>query len=248
MDSIALPAWALFLLYWLITIFTSFVLKPPNPTPSHLSPVRESLFMTVAANPTFLTAVRYTFVAGPATLLTLFLFLQSYQPTSPLIPLLCPHHTHPTALRTFHTLTPISALGILLTLIASPLRFLCYAQLGKAFTFHITLPPDKKLVTTGMYRYLRHPSYVTAFLAGAGFIMTFADLDGPAVTCVLGPRQERQKILDGMVIAGIILWVSLAGYGFKVRTAKEEEFLEKEFGDEWREYKKRTWKVIPFVY
>jgi protein-S-isoprenylcysteine O-methyltransferase Ste14 len=32
------------------------------------------------------------------------------------------------------------------------------------------------------------------------------------------------------------------------RIADEEKFLEGEFGDEYRAYRRKTWRLLPFVY
>lgn len=78
---------------------------------------------------------------------------------------------------------------------------------------------NHRLVTWGPYRYVRHPSYFGYFLMFLGFI-------------TLWPN-----IVTLMPLAAI------PGY-IKV-TVQEEKLLEQRFGDEYREYQRRTGRFIP---
>ncbi|KAF9022890.1 hypothetical protein BDZ89DRAFT_187014 [Hymenopellis radicata] len=48
------------------------------------------------------------------------------------------------------------------------LRLLCYREMGKMFTFELAQRQDHKLITTGPYSIVRHPSYTGSVLAFAG--------------------------------------------------------------------------------
>jgi len=60
--------------------------------------------------------------------------------------------------------------GTALLLGGAALRVMCFRQLGKDFTFELTVREDHKLVTGGPYAYVRHPSYlgVVAMSIGTG--------------------------------------------------------------------------------
>jgi protein-S-isoprenylcysteine O-methyltransferase Ste14 len=77
------------------------------------------------------------------------------------------------------------------------------------------------LVTTGFYRYIRHPSYLGAFLALLGWFLVFRCWIGCVVCLLLIP----------LAIPEI---------------RKEEKMLADEFGEEYAAYKRRTW-MLPFV-
>ncbi len=78
------------------------------------------------------------------------------------------------------------------------------------------------LVTTGIYRYIRHPQYTGLLLLSFGMIADWATLP----TLLLFP-------------------VMVAMY---VRLAKREERdMLTEFGDEYRRYMQRTKRFVPFV-
>ena len=101
---------------------------------------------------------------------------------------------------------------------------LTHKALGKMWSVSLQLKQDHKLITTGIYRRLRHPMY-TAF-----WLMALA-----------------QALLLPNWIAGP---AGLVGFGFLFfsRVGPEERLMEQAFGDEYRDYKARTKRVIPFIY
>jgi methyltransferase len=50
-------------------------------------------------------------------------------------------------------------LALALVLLAQALRYACIAALGKRWNVRIIVWPDRYPVTTGPYRFLRHPNY-----------------------------------------------------------------------------------------
>jgi protein-S-isoprenylcysteine O-methyltransferase Ste14 len=79
------------------------------------------------------------------------------------------------------------------------------------------------LVTSGVYRYIRHPMYSSLlFLAWGVFF--------------------KQPGLVGVILAGAVS-------AFLVITARIEEVEDmRYFGEEYRGYMKKTWRFIPYVY
>lgn len=80
------------------------------------------------------------------------------------------------------------------------------------------------LVTTGPYAILRHPLYGCVLLMGL-----FATL------------------AQGMAFLGFAFGVAY-GYTAVVRVPREEKMLAQEFGEEWREYTKRTGAIFPRLF
>jgi protein-S-isoprenylcysteine O-methyltransferase Ste14 len=78
------------------------------------------------------------------------------------------------------------------------------------------------LVTTGIYRYIRHPQYAGLLLMSLGMIIEWATL----------PMLILYPIM-------VFLYVRLA--------KKEERDMLNEFGDAYRAYMKRTKRFIPFI-
>jgi protein-S-isoprenylcysteine O-methyltransferase Ste14 len=79
-----------------------------------------------------------------------------------------------------------------------------------------------KLVTNGIYKYIRHPQYTGFFMITFGMMSEWATL--PLI------------ILYSLLL---VLYYKLA--------KKEEADIEKEFGNDYIEYKKRTKMFIPYI-
>jgi protein-S-isoprenylcysteine O-methyltransferase Ste14 len=95
--------------------------------------------------------------------------------------------------------------------------------LGKLYSGDVTLQEDHHLITDGPYRRIRHPRYAGGVLLGFGLALTFNSWIGLVVS---------------VIFIGIIL--------FRIRD--EEILMQREFGQEWEEYCRRTQRLIPFIY
>lgn len=96
--------------------------------------------------------------------------------------------------------------------------------LGKHFTATATLLNDHQLVRSGPYRWVRHPSYLGAFMAIAG-APVFLNAWWAALAAVV--------------------FMSIAYY---LRIGVEEKMLSSYFGHQYLEYKKTTKRIIPFIW
>ena len=56
-------------------------------------------------------------------------------------------------------LTMASVFGSLMFVLSGYIRWQCYKTLGRFFTFELSLRDEHKLVTSGPYSVVRHPSY-----------------------------------------------------------------------------------------
>lgn len=81
--------------------------------------------------------------------------------------------------------------GALVFLAAKALKLWAIATLGPRWTYRVLVPPDRSLVTSGPYAWLRHPNYAAVFGEIAGM-----------------------ALLVGAPIAGAL---SLVGFGMLVR-------------------------------
>ena len=100
-----------------------------------------------------------------------------------------------------------------------------YAQLKMGNSWRVGIDDNLKteLITGGLYKYIRNPTYTGLFLLNAGIWLiwpTFA-------TFILN-----------------IIFV----YTLEIQVRCEEDFLEKTHGDTYRKYKKTTKRYIPFLY
>ena len=65
--------------------------------------------------------------------------------------------------------------------LAKALKYWAIATLGSRWTFRVLVPPRSTLVTTGPYRYVRHPNYIGVMGELLGFaLMAHAAYTGPA--------------------------------------------------------------------
>lgn len=114
-------------------------------------------------------------------------------------------------------------IGVVVFTIANIFQVWAPIQLGKQFSFRITVQEGHKLITNGPYKFVRHPRYMGVFSWFLGIGIIYLSIIG---------------IILGFVMLSIFIW-----------TIKDEEkMLHKEFGEEWGEYCKHTKKLIPFIY
>jgi protein-S-isoprenylcysteine O-methyltransferase Ste14 len=113
--------------------------------------------------------------------------------------------------------------GIGLALWAAGLALAIWARLyiGRNWGMPMSRRQDPELVTTGPYRFIRHPIYTGIILA----------LIGTAVATTL----------FGLIAAAVI------GGFFVYSATREEKFLAEEFPDTFPPYKARTKMLIPFI-
>jgi protein-S-isoprenylcysteine O-methyltransferase Ste14 len=97
------------------------------------------------------------------------------------------------------------------------------AVLGRYFSTSVGIQKDQKVVQTGPYRLVRHPSYTGALLIMVGIGLAL---------------QSWGAVL-------IILVISAITYGYRIRM--EEKVLVSELGDEYLQYMKKTKRIIPYL-
>jgi len=98
-----------------------------------------------------------------------------------------------------------------------------FSSIGTGITPVSATRKEHKLVTNGIYRYIRHPLYTI----GSSLFISFG------------------MMADNWFIAalGILTFILMA-----IRTPKEEANLIEKFGDEYREYMKRTGRFLPKLF
>jgi protein-S-isoprenylcysteine O-methyltransferase Ste14 len=118
----------------------------------------------------------------------------------------------------------VSYTGLVLMVAGILCRLYAIRSLGKMFTVDVTIRQGHVLKNDGIYKYLRHPSYSGAFITFIGFGLS----------------------LNNWVSLPVeIIPIALA-FGRRIRV--EEAALTEAFGTSYREYKKSTYALIPFVY
>ncbi len=114
--------------------------------------------------------------------------------------------------------------GLIVLLAGSLLRRHCLRMLGKHFTGDVKASAEQPVIDSGVYRWIRHPSYT------GGILM------------YLGTGMAMTSWLSALIIAV----AGVLGYVYRVRV--EEEALQANLGGRYQEYMRRTKRFVPFVF
>ena len=114
--------------------------------------------------------------------------------------------------------------GLVLVLFGLALLIWGRSHLRGLYSGHVEVQSDHRLVTSGPYRWIRHPSY-------AGFLVL-------VIGVVLG-----YSSLIGLVAIPVLLLP-----GFIYRMSVEEKLLKEQFGDEYSAYQADTKKLLPGIW
>lgn len=113
--------------------------------------------------------------------------------------------------------------GLIMFLIFSWLQVWAYKSLGKDYAQDIVILKEHQLHTTGIYKFIRHPQYISQVLSdlGAGL-----------------------ALLSFTVVPVVILFELPL---FIMRALVEDKLLQKHFGEKFAAYKKQSGFIIPFI-
>ena len=139
---------------------------------------------------------------------------------------------------------PLRIFAALLALGANWTRYLCYRELGRQYTFQVAIIKDHKLVTTGPYSIVRHPSYAAAFLK---YMSNFLWHASPGAW--LWESRFYEMKLSWFFLVPSVLTFFLFTFIMITRPRKEDELLKKEFGKKWEAWAEAVpSRLIPGVY
>jgi protein-S-isoprenylcysteine O-methyltransferase Ste14 len=114
--------------------------------------------------------------------------------------------------------------GSFLFVVGIILRWYAIIHLGRFFTVDVAIATEHRVIDSGPYHFVRHPSYTGALLAFLGFGLCLGNW--------------LSILLLTLPITAAFLW----------RIRVEERALADALGDDYRAYMRRTARLIPFIY
>ena len=111
--------------------------------------------------------------------------------------------------------------GLLFIVVGLLVREWAIVKLGQFFSRTVQIKSEHRLITDGPYRWLRHPAYTGMILIYLGIALAIGTWLGTVIA-------------TGLMLAAIL---------YRIRV--EEQVLIETFGDEYRNYMKRTWRLLP---
>jgi len=115
-------------------------------------------------------------------------------------------------------------LGIAAFAAGLAIRWYAIVHLGRFFTVNVAIAASHRVIDTGPYRFVRHPSYTGALMAFLGLALCLANW------------------------ASLVILLVPVFLVFLRRMHVEEGALLQALGDEYRDYMRRTKRLIPAVY
>ena len=118
----------------------------------------------------------------------------------------------------------LQVIGFVIFVVGLAFRWYSIGYLGKFFTVDVAIHSEHRIIESGPYRFIRHPSYTGALLAFLGLGLSMGN------------------------------WWSLAiftvptFFAFLLRIRVEEHALIEAMGEQYRSYQQGTKRLIPFLY
>lgn len=120
--------------------------------------------------------------------------------------------------------TAVQLVGFVVMATGIIVRTTAIAQLGRFHTPNVAVRTDHQLRTTGLYRLVRHPSYLGALVAYLGFSLA----------------------LGNWLSVAVIMGITTPLYLYRIH--EEDAALLAAFGEPYRAYCTRTKRLIPWVF
>ncbi len=114
--------------------------------------------------------------------------------------------------------------GVVVMISGVAFRQYAINSLGKFFTATVQIRKNHQLIKDGPYHHIRHPSYLGLLILALG---------------------------NGVALANwisLLLCIALPTIGIIRRIKVEEKELYRHFGEQYQDYRKSTWRLIPHVY
>ncbi len=117
---------------------------------------------------------------------------------------------------------PLRIAGLFFFLVFSWIQILSVKTLAESYSQDVLIHKDHALITSGIFRVVRHPQYLAQMLMDLG---------------------AAAALLSYVVLPFAVIEIPL----LIMRAMMEERLLAKYFKDEYKEYKKKSGFFIPFI-
>ncbi len=117
----------------------------------------------------------------------------------------------------------VRIVGLIMFVVFSWLQVVAYKSLKNSYAQEVVIMKDHKLITNGIYKFIRHPQYLSQLLSDLGVGLA----------------------LLSYIVVPVVVLIELPL--FIMRAVLEDKLLQKYFGEEYSAYKKRSGFIIPFV-
>lgn len=115
-------------------------------------------------------------------------------------------------------------IGVLLIVLGLAVRITSIRILNQHFTYTVAKIENHELVERGLYKRIRHPGYL-------GQLIIFVGIS---------------TALSNWLSIVVMMVPVLAGYLYRMKI--EEQFMANQIGEQYKEYQKRTKRLIPMIY
>lgn len=142
-------------------------------------------------------------------------------------------------------ITPSFLVGCGLVTSGGFIRWLCYRTLGRYFTFLLSVRHDHRLITTGPYAIVRHPSYTGMMMLCHGIIILHSSRNSWLRASGVSARVPGMSLV---IIAGTSLCTAVIFALFK-RMKREDRMMHSAFGEEWEAWARKVkYHIVPGIY
>ena len=116
------------------------------------------------------------------------------------------------------------AIGMALVVIGFIIRMYSILTLNQYFTYSVAKVENHKIISTGLYKFIRHPGYLGQLIIFMGISIS---------------------ISNGLSVLLMMIPVTL-GYLYRIKV--EEKFMTDHLGVDYKHYQDRTKRIIPMLY
>jgi protein-S-isoprenylcysteine O-methyltransferase Ste14 len=119
--------------------------------------------------------------------------------------------------------SPLNIAGATMFIIGLIISISAHLTINTNYSWTLEIREGHTLVENGLYKYVRHPIYLGTFIRVIAIPIYSSSLAGFLIS---------------------LLSLPLLNY----RISIEERMLVEEFGEEYKQYRERTWKIFPYIY